>query len=44
MVIGCSGDESTCGNMYFREMIFLSNDVSAVSGLPTQIYNALIAS
>ena len=41
MVIGCSGDYTACGPMYFRGMIFLNVDASLTGGLPTQIYNYL---
>jgi hypothetical protein len=41
MVIGCSGDYTACGPMYFQSMIFLNIDASLTAGLPTQIYNAL---
>jgi hypothetical protein len=42
MIIGCSGDHASCGPVYFRDMIFATNDVSVISGLPAAIYNYLI--
>ena len=43
MVIGCSGDYTACGPIYFRGMVFLNVDASLTAGLPTQIYNYLSA-
>jgi hypothetical protein len=42
MVVGCSGDYTACGLMYFRGMIFLNIDASLTAGLPSQIYGGLI--
>ena len=43
MVIGCSGDYTSCGPIYFRGMVFLNIDVTLTAGLHTQIYNYLAA-
>jgi hypothetical protein len=39
--LGCSGDLTSCGPYWFRDMAVTSNDVSAVGGLPTAIYTYL---
>jgi hypothetical protein len=37
--IGCEGDKSHCGLYVFRDMVILSEDISATPGLPAAIYS-----
>lgn len=43
MNIGCSGDHTSCGPYFLRDMITIASDVSATGGLPAQIYSYMSA-